>query len=40
MSSTVDANLLLYASDTSSPYHEAAKAFLAEMAAPTPTWSR
>lgn len=33
MSSTVDANLLLYASDTSSPYHDAAKAFLAQRAA-------
>lgn len=33
MTSTVDANLLLYASDTSSPFHEAAKAFLARRAA-------
>lgn len=33
MTSTVDANLLLYASDTSSPYHVAAKIFLAQRAA-------
>lgn len=33
MTTTVDANLLLYASDTSSPHHEAAKTFLAERAA-------
>lgn len=33
MSSTVDANLLLYASDTSSPKHTAAKAFLTDRAA-------
>lgn len=33
MSSTVDANLLLYASDTSSRYHEPAQAFLRARAA-------
>lgn len=33
MTSTVDANLLLFASDTLSPHHEAAKAFLTERAA-------
>lgn len=33
MSSTVDANVLLYASDTSSLYHRRARGFLAERAA-------
>lgn len=32
MSSTVDANVLLYASDTSSPNHQASREFLAERA--------
>ncbi len=33
MSFAVDANILLYASDTSSPFHEQARAFLHERAA-------
>lgn len=33
MSSTIDANILLYASDTSSPFHEPAQDFLRERAA-------
>ncbi|MBI4729331.1 MAG: PIN domain-containing protein [Acidobacteria bacterium] len=33
MSSTIDANILLYASDSSSPHHEPALAFLRERAA-------
>lgn len=32
MSATLDANLLLFASDESSPFHERARAFLADLA--------